>query len=382
LETIEIGPKLKQLQNFLTDPNSEESKNYISSFLSGKLARPEEAFVNDFLSRDFWSELGYSINEAHFQANAGISGRVEWSLEFDGKKIAVECKKPYNKKKEKEVINELKGDDTNELDDQIVQYLDTHDFIIYTNGFHWYFYSKLSYRTWATKKKDIKLKPYFKHLTSDDIFREDSADYILNILRRNIILESFRGMEHKSIRHVLTDDFFDDLKNWIHYIDDILSQFTETKKTKTTSLINKFIFLRTMEAVGVIPIDFLAKNWEAKKGIGPSVLNFLDQLDNDFSGYYNTELFSSRFYEDEDGNVIEKDGKPIDNPARIENYDYRNIPEDFFSALLKKIDETNPKDTGITKLILNDKSYYIRTLYWWKFEKIPADILGKAYETY
>jgi len=101
-----------------------------------------------------------------------------------------------------------------------------------------------------------------------------------------------------------------------------------------------------------------------------------------FSGNYNTELFSSRYFEDENGNIVEKDGKPIENPLRNENYEYRNIPEDFFSALLKKTDETNPKDTGKTKLIVNNKSYYIRSLYWWKFEKIPADILGKAYETY
>jgi len=379
---LEIGPRLKQLKNFLMDPNSEESKSYISKLLSRKLTRPEETFVHEILNADFWKEMGYSKDEANFEAPADVKGRVEWSLEIDGKKIAVECKKPYLLKKDKEVIHQLDGSDIDELEDQLGRYLSTHDYIIYTNGFHWYFYSQLSYRAWSTKKKNIELKPYFKHLTSDDIFKEDSSDYILNILPRNIILQSLSGMEHKSIRQPLTDDFFDDLKNWVRYIDDALTQFKESKKAKTTSLINKFIFLRTMEAVGVIPLDFLSKNWEVKKGVGTSVHNFIEQLDNDFSGYYNTELFSSRFFEDEDGNVIEKDGEPLENPLRRENYIYRKIPEDFFSALFKKLDETNPKDTGITKLILNDKDYYIRSLYWWKFEKIHADILGKAYETY
>ncbi len=379
---IEISPKLNQLKNFLMVPNSEESTSYISKLLGGKLTRPEETFVHEILNSDFWKEMGYSKDEAFFEAPANIKGRVEWSLEIEGKKIAVECKKPYLVKRGKEVIHQLDGNDIEELEDQLGPYLSTHDYIIYTNGFHWYFYSQISYRAWVSKKRNADLKPYFKHLTSDEIFKEDSPDYILNILPRNIILESLNRIEHKSIRHVLTDDFFDDLKNWVHYIDDSLSQLTETKKAKTTSLINKLIFLRTMEAVNVIPADFLSKNWEAKKGVGPSILNFLDQLDNDFSGNYNTELFSSRYFEDENGNIVEKDGKPIENPLRNENYVYRNISEDFFSALLKKTDETNPKDTGITKLTLNNKSYYIRTLYWWKFEKIPADILGKAYETY
>jgi len=238
--------------------------------------------VHEILNSDFWKEMGYSKDEAFFEAPANIKGRVEWSLEIEGKKIAIECKKPYLLKKDKEVIHQLDGNDIEELEDQLGPYLSTHDYIIYTNGFHWYFYSQISYRAWVLKKRNVELKPYFKHLTSDEIFKEDSPDYILNILPRNIILESLNRMEHKSIRHVLTDDFFDDLKNWVHYIDDSLSQLTETKKAKTTSLINKLIFLRTMEAVNVIPADFLSKNWEAKKGVGPSILNFLDQLDNDF----------------------------------------------------------------------------------------------------
>jgi len=89
----ETNPKLKQLENFLLKPESEESKNYISSLLAGKLKRPEEAFVNEFLSKEFWNELGYSREETNFEAPAGVTGRVEWSLEIENKKIAIECKR-------------------------------------------------------------------------------------------------------------------------------------------------------------------------------------------------------------------------------------------------------------------------------------------------
>jgi len=378
------GPKLQQLENFLLKPESEESKNYISALLEGKFGRPEEAFVNEFLNKDFWKELGFSGDEAIIERVAGIKGRVEFSLDFDGKKIGVECKKPYEIKKQKEVINELKGDDINELEDQLEKYLRTHDFIIYTNGFHWFFYSTESHRAWLSNKdkKDNKLKPFFKYLTAKDIFDKDSTDYILNILDRRKMLESLKAMEHKSIRHILTDEFFSDLKTWVKYIDTALSHIPGTKKARTTSLINKLIFLRTMEAFGVIPIDFLSKNWEAKKGIGTSILNFVDQIDDDFSEIYDTELFTSKFLEDENGKIIEENGKPKANPNRNKNYVYKDLPDEFFSALLKRSDETNLNDTGYTKLSLKGEIFYVRSLYWWKFEKISTDILGKAYETY
>jgi len=381
---LEVGPKLKQLEEFLMDPNSEASRDYISDLLGGKLTRPEETFVQKFINDAFWEEMGYAPDERKFEAPAGIGGRVEWSLEFDNKKLAIECKKPYNTKNEREIINDLRGDDINELKDQLGPYLATHDFIIYTNGFHWYFYSRESYRAWLTNqnKKDNKLKPFFKYLTAEQIFSKNSTYYILNILKRNVILENLRSMEQKSIRHVLTEEFFLDLKTWVSYIDSSLSQFASTKEIRTTTLVNKLIFLRTMESVGAIPIDFLAKNWEAKKGIGKSIVNFLDQIDDDFSEIYDTELFSSKYVEDQNGKVIEKNGDPIVNEARKKNFVYKELPEEFFSAVLKSMDEHNLKDTGTTKLILKGKTFYVRSLYWWKFDTISADILGKAYETY
>jgi len=89
MEKSDVGPKLQQLENFLLKPESEESKNYISALLEGKFGRPEDAFVHEFLSKDFWKELGYAGDEAIIERVAGIKGRVELSLDFDGKKISL-----------------------------------------------------------------------------------------------------------------------------------------------------------------------------------------------------------------------------------------------------------------------------------------------------
>ena len=57
-------------------------------------------------------------------------------------------------------------------------------------------------------------------------------------------------------------------------------------------------------------------------------------------------------------------------------------PEEFFTAILKPITALNFNEYGKTKIRFKEKGFYLRSLYWWRFESIPADILGKAYETY
>ncbi|NQV39915.1 MAG: N-6 DNA methylase [Nitrosopumilus sp.] len=385
MSKVKINLQLQNLKEFLLDQNSEVSKDYITKLLSGKLKRPEETFVHTILNDAFWEERGYSINERNFEAPAGGNGRVEGSLEFYGKKIAIECKKPYEVRKDKEEINELDGNDIHELKDQIGEYLITHDFIIFTNGFHWYFYSKESYRIWLINKdsKKIDLKPYFKHLTHKEIFDEQSPDYIENFLNKDNILESLSSFENKTIRHILSDKFFLDLKNWVEFVDFVLRDVPADTKARTTTLINKLIFVRTMEGVGVIPNGFLSTLWDNKKGIRKSTVSFIDQIDDELSEIYDTELFTSKFIEDKDGKpVLDSTGSPEYNSKRKKNFAYNGIPEEFFDGLLKQSEELNLKNTGITKIIWKDRSFYIRSLYWWKFESISADILGKAYETY
>ncbi len=375
---------LKRLEDFLTKPDSEVSKNYIADLLSGKLARPEESFVHSILNQSFWEDMGFSINETHFEKPAGTGGRVEWSLEIEGKKIAVECKKPYIIKNEKETINNIDGTDIKELKDQLGDYLVTHDFIIYTNGFHWYFYSRESYRSWVLfkNKKDSKVLPYFKYLTSEEIFKKNSIYYIENILSRNNILEELKSLENKSIRHLLTEEFFSDLSSWVGYIDQVLRKVSHENKARTTSLVNKIMFVRTMESVGIIPNGYLTNMWNQKKGISKSTVKLIDNIDDEFSEIYNTELFTAQYLENEEGETILKDGMPQFNPERAKNFAYSSIPEEFFSALFRDYDEASINDTGKTKLEVDGKTFYIRTIYWWKFEAISADILGKAYETY
>lgn len=384
MEASNTKLKLQQLENFLTKPDSDESKNYISDLLSGGTARPEDLFVQKFLSVDFWKELGFFDSEIKIEYPTGAGGRVEITLLVEGQKIAIECKRPYLVKDEEVVKNELNGDDILELKDQISKYLLSHSFVVFTNGFHWFFYSRESYSIWLANrgKKDAKLSPYFDHLTIEQIFSKESSHYILNILQRNNVLEALSGMGDQSIRHFLTDEFFIDLKSWVSFIDEALRKTPSDVKARTTSLINKLIFVRTMEGVGIIPNGFLASLWDNKKGVRNSTVDFIDHIDDELTEIYDTELFTSKYVVDEDGNPVIKDGLPQYSKERQKNYAYKGLPEDFLTAILHTTDRLNLNDSGKTKVIFDGKEYYIRSLYWWRFESIPADILGKAYETY
>lgn len=355
MEKEQLSPKLKQLRNFLTDENSEEARNYISDLLSGETKRPEDLFVQKFLSVDLWKELGFADNEIKIEYPAGVSGRVEITLHVKGEKIAVECKKPFVVKKNQPFKHMLDGSDIKELENQISRYLLSHSFIIFTNGFHWYFYSRESYRAWliGKDKKESDVKPYFQHLTSKVLFDENCPDYILNILRRENILETLSGIESESIRHVLTDEFFDDLKSWIIVVDAALRKAPISLKARTTTLINKLIFVRTMEDVGIIQNGFLAGLWDNKRGARNSPVNFIDHIDDELSEIYDTELFTAKYVLDDAGEPILRDGYPEFSSDRKKNFAYSALPESFFSSILRTIEPTNLTDTGMSRVVID-----------------------------
>ena len=126
------------------------------------------------------------------------------------------------------------------------------------------------------------IKPFFQFLKAEQIFKNDS-NHILNFLSRQNIVEELYAFEQKAPRHELTNAFFEDLQTWINVIDESLKDSPADTKARTTSLINKLIFVRTMEGVGIIPNGFLASIWNEKKGIVKSTVKFIDQIDDELS---------------------------------------------------------------------------------------------------
>jgi hypothetical protein len=137
-----------------------------------------------------------------------------------------------------------------------------------------------------------------------------------------------------------------------------------------------------MEDVGILPNSFLASLWDNKKGARNSPVNFIDRIDDELSEIYDTELFTPKYVVNDDGQPVLKNGMPEFSEQRRKNFAYSTLPESFLSAVLHPIEPTQLSDTGISKVVIGSEEYYVRSLYWWRFETISGDILGKAYETY
>ena len=134
-------------------------------------------------------------------------------------------------------------------------------------------------------------------------------------------------------------------------------------------LINKFIFIQTLDDYGVIDFNWLYKKWESfsdriqlaeKHKEKPRVAGryyksfikkFLGEINDFFYPLYDTELFSDEF--------LEKVKDEPDNWAC------------FYSALATVLGFTSWQETGLKMGITQ-----------YDYSQIDEDILGKAYETY
>lgn len=384
-------PKLEALKNFCLDENSNERKMYVEHILNNKTNRPEQLFISKFLSNDFWKELGYIDNEIHIESEAGDkSGRIEYTLNIGGKKIGIECKKPFNVKNDVVMPNILDGIPADKNNNQIKEYLFDHDIIIYTNGLYWYFYTKSSYKEWRNLKKSMLAKPYFLHLTAKEIFDKNSIKYVDNLLQRSNLLNSLKQNEDKALRYTIgivnnekSQNFFMDLKTWMQAID---FQLTHTevpvqKELRTINLINKLIFVRTMESYGILKNEYLHKQLNNCAG-NMKIVQFIDGIDEYLTSTYNTELFTSLYIENEIGDIaLDHTNRPIFNEKRRSNYAYKNLDFNFINALLTPTNNLKNTTIKITRG-KKTKEFNIKSMYSWKFDELSVDILGKAYETY
>jgi hypothetical protein len=112
--------------------------------------------------------------------------------------------------------------------------------------------------------------------------------------------EVLRRIEDRTPRHGLDVQSYRDLQNWYKRLEDVTftTQSTETAELKVL-LLNKFIFAQTLEDYSLVPFRFLQdtyqeaqRRWSAK-GRGRVLKEFLEQVDEWFYDYYDTELFKT-----------------------------------------------------------------------------------------
>ena len=314
-------------------------------------AKPEESLRQNFFYKGspIMRLLGVRGSP---EVNIG-SGYVDLILKDSlGRKIIVEFKRLFELRKNKLVRNEL---DWKEHEEQIQRYVFSEEarFVVLTNLYEWYFFSS---------KTIIRRFEPFYHVTF--------TDFLHDLERYGNLYELLERKEHGIQKGELDDRFFESLREWIKILDGVKFNTDEREKMHLIlHLINKFIFIQTLDDYGVIDFNWLYKKWQsfsdriqlaerhkekpkvAGKYYKSFIRKFLEEINDFFYPLYDTELFSDKIWE-----------KVKDEP---ENW------ARFYTALATVFGFTPWQETGLRMGITQ-----------YDYSQIDEDILGKAYETY
>ncbi|MBD3216332.1 MAG: N-6 DNA methylase [Candidatus Lokiarchaeota archaeon] len=341
----------KDLPSLINSLKNNEIKNYLEALQ--KLSQPEQALRESFFSNT--SSFAKNLFQNVFPEVSLEGGFVDYLIKANREEIGLEIKPLYSAEfEETKSGKKLKGLRKNILKpehhkEQILRYLKgDKEYVVLTNLEQWFLYSK-SY----SLSKDC---PYFSFVELFDLIEEfKQVDDFWQYLDKK---------EDISIKEPLDKKFYVSLKEWVNQLGEIEFTCSDEEKTEIIiTLINKFLFIQSLDKFWVIQKNYLKYQWkhiESLWGIKDKkrfIKKFFEDLNTYFYTLYDTELFV--------------DGS---NNITILNYlvqKERNI-EKFFRKLNLVLGiqyESNPENwiAGITQ---------------YNFRRIDEDILGKTYETY
>ena len=339
----------KDFDEFLKILKTQTVKNYLLSLR--KHSQPEQALKESFFSIN--SIFAKYLFKNLYPEVGGESGFVDYVIKDKREEIKLEIKPlfkaEFEKGKSGEIFKKIKKVKLNwdKHKNQIKKYLGRKrgEYVVLTNLEEWYFFSySFSY------SEDC---PYFAKVNLFELLKDfEQVDDFWQYLDRQ---------EELSIKEPLDKRFFSSLKTWVNELKKVNFVVDEKKKTELIiKLINKFIFIQTLDNFWVIDKNYIIENWatiERKwhtKGKFNVIRKFIEEINEFFYDYYDTELFRD---EETILDYIEKDESTI---------------ETFYNAL---------------KLVLGidygtSATIWERGVIQYNFRRIDEDILGKAYETF
>jgi len=334
-----------ELDEFLGNLQSSEVKLYITSLRQG--AKPESALREAFfagqslLSRYFASEMSPEVNTG--------DGFVDYKIRSDSRFVMLELKPLFeaetrDSKNGRELVK-LKANKLNwtKHKSQILKYIKTGgEFVVLTDLRDWYFFD------------DTAIKEGCKPFASKD-FLSLEKDFVMveNFYR---VIERYK---YASLSEDLDKVFFGDLKLWVKKLLEIKFDVEEKKKIQVVlGIINKFIFIQTLDDYSVIEFRQIQKTWDyseqrwGSRSRFETLRHFFDDTVDYFSQLYDTELF-------------------VDNEIEFLKKDNDNVNK-FYNNLKSVL--------GITYLESDIGGQ--RGIMQYKFRFIDEDVFGKAYETF
>lgn len=335
----------KEIDDVLGQMDSEEAASYINSL---KEAKPETALSDAFFAgRSILRK--YLFETATPEATIG-EGFIDFKVKDTAGKIILVELKPLFEAKTKRVkagrelvkLTQIKLQPENH-EKQILKYINEGgEYVILTNLKEWFFFNKTvtsaEFEPFATKS----LMDFHKEFEVE----RNLWDYLTRL-------------DKQSIREDLDVHFFNSLRNWVSMLAQVKFSVDESEKTELIiNLINKFIFVQTLDDYRVIEPRWIQETWNhdelrwGNKGKEKVLSEFFDELDNWFYQYYDTELFQNAFLK-----YVIQDEKNL-------SLLYRNL------RLVLGLEYWMSSFGGFRGVMQYD------------FRLIDEDILGKAYETF
>jgi len=324
--------------------DSEEAKSYINSL---REAKPETALSDAFLAgRSILKK--YLFGDATPEAIVG-DGFIDFKVKAPGEKIILVELKPLFETKTMRVKAgrelkslkqvKLKPEDHKE---QILKYIHGGgEYVILTNLKEWFFFNRSVTAAEFEPFASTNLMEFYK----DFEVERNLWDYLTRL-------------DQRSIREDLDARFFRSLQMWVSKLLEVGFTVDEKKTELIINLINKFIFIQTLDDYRVIEPRWIQETWGhnerrwGSKGKGQVLREFFREVDNWFYQYYDTELFRDAIL-----NYVKQDEQNL-------NLLHRNL-----------------------RLVLGLEYWMsalggFRGIMQYNFRYIDEDILGKAYETY
>lgn len=325
----------------ITDINSivailrtaKQAVRYIENVSKGD--KPETV-LTDYLFRPLMEDDNYLDLRLDPQTRAG-NGWVDYLIRKykGGNPIAIELKPLHKIKGTRLVRNSLKQ----ELKDehaviQIKQYLRDYEYVLFTNMDEIYYFNR---------EAQLDFRPFWE---------EPFLDFIRDV-RATVgnIWDTVKRKEDTTPKLDLDKRFFADLKKWYSEFQEISFVPCISREEKVVQILNKFIFLKTLEDYNLIPFNYIREKYEEKvrmwysKGTGKVFQEFFTEVNEWSYEYYDTELFKGNIFDDilPEADNFEKLREATEKVLGftewaktfglgLVHYNYRNIDEDIFGS--------------------------------------------------
>jgi len=340
----------EDFDSFLEKIKSDTVKNYLLS-LRGH-SKPEAALVDSFFSSN--SSFAKYLFKNKFP-EVGGEGFIDYIIDAGREEIGLEIKPlfeaEFERGKSGEIFKKIKKIKLNweSHKDQIRKYLGRKgEFVVFTNLEEWYFFSR-----------SYSLDEDCNFFASALLF-----EFLDDFKQLENLWQYLDKKEDLSVKEPLDKKFFNSLKSWVQELRKVNFNTDEKRKNELIiNLINKFIFIQSLDRFWVIQSKYIEnkwsnieREWQAKNKLR-ILKKFLEEINEYFYEMYDTELF--------------KDSGNGKNILSFIGHDEKNI--ELFYEKLKIVLGIDYNTTATS---------WVRGIIQFNFRRIDEDILGKAYETF